>query len=296
MTVQPPLQSYPPSWQLDPWNPQQLRWWDGSQWSPKLATLDGRPILSPETTGQEPATPDRVWFPTLAPLQFPAFLLGLATMLTLLVLNVVAASAGQSMLGAGLGILTLAFSVLGFVGAAIIASQKWGTKRFIDDFGYRIKWFDLPVGFGGAIGLFISTILIGLLTQLIRLPEGSNLDGIQEQIADNPQVKGVLFAMMFVLAGLLAPLTEELLFRGVIFRGLLSKMKPATAVVVQGFIFGAAHYTPDQGWGNVALLLTLSVVGMGLGLLAWATGRLWPAIFAHAVFNCTSLTLLYFSL
>ena len=309
-------QNYPPSWQLDPWNPQQLRWWDGSQWTattalrapsapqpqwaqPSRATTAPPQFESDRSTptpwgpdSAHPAEPTRTWFPTLRPLAFPAAVLGTLAMLTLVAVNLLGTLLGVGAAAALLGLFALGFSIVGFIGVAWYASRKWGTGRFVDDYGYRIKWIDLPLAVVGTIGLFISSVIVGLLLQALNVPDGSNLEGITDQINDDPSLKVPLFVMLFVLAGIVAPITEELLFRGAILRGLLSRYSIVPALLIQGAIFGAAHLTPDQGWGNISLLATLAVVGIGLGVLTWATGRLWPATLAHALFNCTSLVLL----
>ena len=95
---------------------------------------------------------------------------------------------------------------------------------------------------------------------------------------------------------LIAPLTEELLFRGLIQRGLSSRWTPWIAVAMQAAVFGAAHITPSEGWGNADLIVSLAVMGFGLGAIARLTGRLGTSIVAHALFNCIQLALLWLTL
>ena len=54
-----------------------------------------------------------------------------------------------------------------------------------------------------------------------------------------------LFSRVFLLV-IVAPLTEELLFRGIILRGLLSRFRPVTAIVITGLLFAAVHLNPWQ--------------------------------------------------
>jgi membrane protease YdiL (CAAX protease family) len=68
------------------------------------------------------------------------------------------------------------------------------------------------------------------------------------------------------------------------------------AIAVQSVIFGFAHFTPSEGWGNVTMVLALGTVGFVLGVIAYATGRLWTGMVAHAVFNCFQLTMLWLTL
>jgi len=77
----------------------------------------------------------------------------------------------------------------------------------------------------------------------------------------------------------LAPVFEELIFRGILFTTLRTKFGFATSMVVSGFIFALAH-----GYGVIAFL---SVLWSGC-LWAWTyerTGSVIPGMVAHAVNN-----------
>jgi len=87
---------------------------------------------------------------------------------------------------------------------------------------------------------------------------------------------------------LLAPLFEELYFRGVLLRGLLGAWRTTLAVVgvvgsvlVDATLFGIAHLGTDQ-WIQLPGLVALGVI---LCALAIRTGRLGPSILTHAGFN-----------
>jgi membrane protease YdiL (CAAX protease family) len=78
---------------------------------------------------------------------------------------------------------------------------------------------------------------------------------------------------------LLAPLFEEVVFRGILFATLRRLWRTGPAVGVSGAIFGVAH-----GYGVLGFL-DVALAGM---LWAWAferTGSVWPGIVAHAVTN-----------
>lgn len=77
---------------------------------------------------------------------------------------------------------------------------------------------------------------------------------------------------------IVAPLIEELLFRGIILRGLLRHYSVSTAILLSTSLFAAAHLTLIQ-------LPTTYLVGALLGWLYVRTHSLWPSIFAHAVHN-----------
>ena len=90
---------------------------------------------------------------------------------------------------------------------------------------------------------------------------------------------------MLVLAVIAAPVVEEIVFRGMILRGFLSRMGPVAAIGLQGVLFGLAHFDPSRGAGNVGLLLVLATVGCVFGGAAYLTRRRGPTMIAHAILN-----------
>lgn len=83
---------------------------------------------------------------------------------------------------------------------------------------------------------------------------------------------------VLVLLVLGAVPAEEILFRGLILRGLLQRHRPALAVWLSALLFMAAHGNPIQF--PVALM-----VGATAGWYYQATGSLWPGLLAHSLQN-----------
>jgi membrane protease YdiL (CAAX protease family) len=95
---------------------------------------------------------------------------------------------------------------------------------------------------------------------------------------------GVALAMTGVLASIAAPLAEEVLFRGVIFGGLMRwGFWPAAAI--SSFLFAGAHI-------DLGSLIPFFIIGMVLAALYWWRGVLWDNIAFHVLFNTTSFLLL----
>jgi uncharacterized protein len=99
-----------------------------------------------------------------------------------------------------------------------------------------------------------------------------------DQMATEP------FAMAVVTV-LIAPLTEEALFRGVILRGLLATDRRWLAITFSGVLFAAAHVNPLH-------LISTSVFGVVLGWFYVRTRSLGLCFAAHALSNgCIALAL-----
>jgi len=82
----------------------------------------------------------------------------------------------------------------------------------------------------------------------------------------------------FVALVIVAPLVEELLFRGVILTGFLARYRRGTAIGASAVLFAVAHLNPYQFAAGL-------VTGVFLGWLLVRTRSLWPCILVHAAFN-----------
>lgn len=77
---------------------------------------------------------------------------------------------------------------------------------------------------------------------------------------------------------ILAPIGEELLFRGVLFSYAKQIQKPAAAVLLQAVLFGIYH-------GNLVQGVYASFMGIILGALAYKFQKITPAILLHLSVN-----------
>lgn len=92
-------------------------------------------------------------------------------------------------------------------------------------------------------------------------------------------------ALIFFVVVALAPIEEELLFRGYL-QGYLFRGQPlGLAIAVQGLAFGMAHH------GNWPDPVPLTLLGAALGREYARTGSLLTPIFFHATFNAFMLTI-----
>ena len=93
---------------------------------------------------------------------------------------------------------------------------------------------------------------------------------------------------VFLLVSFFAPIIEEILFRGIIQKGLINKgVKPQTAIIVSALVFGLVHFNPWQFIG--AFLL-----GLILGVVYFKTKSLLMPILLHFFNNTIAVILLKF--
>jgi membrane protease YdiL (CAAX protease family) len=98
-----------------------------------------------------------------------------------------------------------------------------------------------------------------------------------------------LALIAIVLAAvLLAPVIEEVLFRGVVLQGLMPRLGFWPAAVLSSLCFGLFHAT-GTGLEAVPIVVATGVFGLGLCLLVRRTGRLGPGIGVHALRNALAI-------
>jgi len=144
------------------------------------------------------------------------------------------------------------------------------------------------IGLGAAMGLFNyagwAVPLMAAAQRAFPRELLERFDGAQ-LFANQSTLERVVFVSGISLA---APVCEEFFFRGVVQRGLMSKLSPPVAIVVTAVLFSGFHLDPV----GFAARLELGVL---FGLLAWRSGSLWPGIAAHAVNNAVATVLFLFS-
>lgn len=92
----------------------------------------------------------------------------------------------------------------------------------------------------------------------------------------------------FLAVVLMAPLVEELLFRGVIYDALCTFVPAGAAVVFQAMLFGSTH-------GTLLWILYSTLIGCVLGYVRKRTNSLWPCILMHSAFNGSSYLFTWFA-
>lgn len=115
---------------------------------------------------------------------------------------------------------------------------------------------------------------------------------LQEQMPELPNIIENEFDMIlqnrwgYLTIGLLAPFSEELVFRGAILKSLLSSSRLSTwgAIALSAFLFALIHMNPAQ-------MPHAFVIGLLLGWMYWRTGSILPGVAYHWVNNSVAYVL-----
>lgn len=123
-------------------------------------------------------------------------------------------------------------------------------------------------------------VLIALLVQPEQEDVTDELGYGESALAD--------VAIGFLIIGV-APITEEIFFRGFMFAGLRRGLPFVVAAAMSAGLWGLFHYTGAGTWGVV---LQLAAFGIILSWLYERTGSLWPPIAVHALNNALAFAIL----
>ncbi|MFP5317870.1 MAG: CPBP family intramembrane glutamic endopeptidase [Acidimicrobiia bacterium] len=174
----------------------------------------------------------------------------------------------------------------GLVGAVVYSARRKGSGSVREDFGLDARPVDLLVG--GVAGVGAQVVLVPVVALLLRPLLGEpDVSGPVEDLVDSARGIGVAGLFLFIAVG--APVVEELFFRGLVLRSLRRRAGTVVAVIGSSVLFGLAHPQDLPGDALALVMISLAVLASLFAVLVIRTGRLGPAIVAHAVFNAWTL-------
>jgi hypothetical protein len=157
-------------------------------------------------------------------------------------------------------------------------------KSLDGEFSFKKDYFQLnflPLkdaiiqGIKGWLTIIPFVLLISLImNSLIDNQNGSN--PLLEIVLNNNNY--LSFILLFVTTTLLAPLFEEIIFRGILLPTLSRDFGIILGIIVSAFIFALAHLSLGE-------MPPLFVLGIGLGITRIASGSLLSSVIMHSLWN-----------
>lgn len=192
---------------------------------------------------------------------------------------------------------TMPLFVIGWI---VFASRRWGTGRLVADYGLSFKWIDLlaiPAAF--AVIWVGEPIIAGIALVMFGDP-----GGFDTNVFTSPEA--MIWVPDLILAVLIAPFTEEIVFRGMLQPSLKrwfdgnapdqdrSFRATNAAVLITAALFCSLHLPQILGGVNgVSLAAVTFFSGIVLGALAMATRRTAPSIAVHSATNLLATATAY---
>lgn len=171
-------------------------------------------------------------------------------------------------------VATLAQDLVLVIGAMIAAASALNGRITLAHFGLRPTRPGRAAAYvAGAYVLFV--LFAAAWTTLMGVDERENI-----AVDLGTRDSAFAFAGAAFLVCVVAPIAEELFFRGYLF-GALRRRGLAVAALVSGTAFGLAHL----GGSPLGFIVPLATLGIVLALLYERTGSLYPPIALHAINN-----------
>jgi membrane protease YdiL (CAAX protease family) len=193
------------------------------------------------------------------------------------------------------GVLALVAFALGRHDQLVAVTAVANLSAFAVVFAVARLWSGLPIktlfSLRRASPMLLLPVTVSILGLHILLSEADNLlryflplpEGLAEIMGDllGSSWPGVLVVV------LVAPITEEPFFRGILLGGFRQNYRPITAMVLSALLFGLVHMNP---WQFVSAFL------LGLVFSWWLlrTDSLWPCLYGHALSNGLSMAMVIF--
>ena len=176
--------------------------------------------------------------------------------------------------------LTLLCNALFLLGTAMFYNRKRSYMSFADrvqvrPFNSRLLPFIVCLGITGMF-------TVNIILNLIPFPESW-----QEMLSENSDmISSSSLFMQVVCVGLISPIAEEVIFRGLMLTTLKKAMNPWVAIVLSSIVFGVVH-------GNPIGIIYATGMGILMGWLYHRTGSIVACSLFHMVYNLMSLFAMY---
>jgi membrane protease YdiL (CAAX protease family) len=176
----------------------------------------------------------------------------------------------------GLAIADTFVQDLAFVLAAVYCARLGGRVVRAWQLGLRAPAAGWRSAGGRVLALLVAFLVLSVAWSAAFNPSEEKL---LEQLGSNQSA--ALLLLSAALTCVIAPICEEILFRGYIFTALRNWRGTLTAAVITGLLFGGVH----AGSAPALDLVPLAALGFGLCLLYRRTGSLYPCFVAHSLNN-----------
>ncbi len=155
-----------------------------------------------------------------------------------------------------------------------------GLRRTVQHQPFRaLTRRDVRVFFIGVGALFVARIGMGIVLVLTdqtkHVQAGFEHFDVTSKI---PGITGVSVGLAILTLVIVGPVVEEIVFRGLLFGALASRLGIVASAVITALLFGIVH-------GDLVLLPSLVALGLIAALAYAATGNLWVPIALHALNN-----------
>jgi membrane protease YdiL (CAAX protease family)/uncharacterized RDD family membrane protein YckC len=166
----------------------------------------------------------------------------------------------------------------------IVLLVRWRRHTPLTALGLRLPaWPWLAAGLPLGFAAYILEDVGGVIDRIV-LPAANTTNqcvGIRGEF-------GGSVALTLLAVAVIAPISEEIIFRGFIFRWLQGRLPLWSAVLVSAAIFSTAH----AGWAEPSLFLPVFLGGVLLAYVYAKSRSVWPGVIIHMSINIVGVILI----
>lgn len=156
-------------------------------------------------------------------------------------------------------------------------------RATLSDIGFKKGKGTIKTGIFGGLILFIIVIVVGIIIELI-LPVPSKPQPFAQIVMETKNFRQ--FATVLFIGSILAPLGEELYFRGLVYPAFKYRLGITKGMLLTGAFFALLHF-------DIFRFIPLAIGGAGLAYLYERTGSIFTPMIAHGTWNGIMMFLLY---
>lgn len=171
---------------------------------------------------------------------------------------------------------------------AVIILRKFIMRQWKDFMNNKLS----IIVAGCFLGFFLNICANAIGSSIVKLFVDQSSSVNQQQVES---LTKSIPAIMFFVTGFLAPIGEELIFRGIIFTGL--KYNRFLAYVVSAFLFGFIHVMNSVFAGNIfemVQMIPYACSGLVFAYIYESTDNIWASILTHMTNNIFALLVILF--
>lgn len=187
---------------------------------------------------------------------------------------------GVSFAGVNESTIQTVFSAVIYVlSLIIVVGIPWWVKKYrtsLQEVGLQTTptWTDILLT---PLGFIAYVILSFVLTSIASQFPFYDIEQVQET-GFTQLNQGYEYLLAFLTLVVIAPIAEEILFRGYLLGKLRKHVPIWAAILITSLLFGLVHFAWNVGVDVFALSIILCLLRIG-------TGRLWPSILLHMAKN-----------
>lgn len=163
----------------------------------------------------------------------------------------------------------------------------WGEIGFLPP---KLQWWWLLAALAVSAALIPLRIFVGYVVLLLAEGGIESIQARADLISVGMDFSWINFLLTLLGAGVLAPISEELYFRGLLHGWFRPRFGLWVRVLLSSALFGLAHFD------SLAVVASSFVLGVANALLYERSKSIWVPIAMHALTNSVAVILLYLAL